>query len=250
MNEAPESIKKAAHVLALEFATAGGSMALVRDGVVACEREWTGEPSRRPETFADLQALLERSGADLGAVDLLAVGVGPGSFSGLRMAVSFLLGVALPDGKPVLAVSSAEALAFDVFREQPAAARVVVLGDARRGAVWAGVFERADGRIGRRGDWVVVPLERLPAELVAADSVWVTSDWDRLGAGLAEACPAGVRLIEAARRPRAAAVAELARRLAAAGQPGEPLVPIYLHPAVSGVAGGAERKREPRGELT
>jgi tRNA threonylcarbamoyladenosine biosynthesis protein TsaB len=72
-------------------------------------------------------------------LDLVAVSVGPGAFTGLRVGVSVALGVALARGLPVVAVSSLAARAAMVREE-----RVLALLDARKGKVYAGLFDASE----------------------------------------------------------------------------------------------------------
>ncbi len=218
-------------ILALELSTEAGTLAWIEEGEVRLQLEWPGDGRRRP-VFADLYALVRDGALEWSRIDRLAVGVGPGSFSGLRAAVSLMQGLALPDHKPVTAVSSARALARSILGET-GASRVVVLGDARRHELWAGCFAEEDGVVQRCGDWIVAPAGELPEVLKAAGTVWVSPDWGGLGATLEEVCPPAVTLVREARRPSAAMVGGLAGDLASRGLAGEPAVPIYVHPAVS-----------------
>jgi tRNA threonylcarbamoyladenosine biosynthesis protein TsaB len=218
--------------LALELSTGTGSLAWVENGAVLMEREWPSETRQRRPVFADLHQWIQSETVPWDRIDQLAVGIGPGAFSGLRLAVSLVRGLALPDGRPVMAVSSARALARSVMQET-GSSRVVVLGDARRDEVWAGCFEQEAGVVRLQGEWGVDPAVKLPESLKTPGTVWVTSDWDRLGTLLTAQCPADVRLIRESRIPRAVMVAGMADDLADRGLAGEPPVPIYVHPAVS-----------------
>ncbi|HTM22901.1 MAG TPA: tRNA (adenosine(37)-N6)-threonylcarbamoyltransferase complex dimerization subunit type 1 TsaB, partial [Kofleriaceae bacterium] len=92
----------------------------------------------------NLLPLIERALADAGlaaaAVDAYAVGAGPGSFTGLRIGMATIKGLAFAAGKPVWAVSSLEALALDAGAADGTLVAAVV--DARRGEVFAGWFRR------------------------------------------------------------------------------------------------------------
>jgi tRNA threonylcarbamoyladenosine biosynthesis protein TsaB len=217
--------------LALELSTETGTLAVVASGKVLMEKEWSGEDRRRRSVFADLRSWAEE-GLEWAGIDRMAVGVGPGAFSGLRLAVSLVRGLTLPDAKPVTAVSSARALAGAVLSET-GASQVAVVGDARRNELWAGCFEVRDGVVEQAGDWIVAAAGHLPERMKATGTVWVTSDWTRIGEVLAANCPATVRLLREPRLPRAAQVAILAEELARRGRTGEPVVPLYIHPAVS-----------------
>ena len=196
------------------------------------EKEWPGEVRHRRPVFADLYALVQEAALDFSRIEQIAVGIGPGAFSGLRMAVSLVQGLAIPDKKPVMGISSARALAWAVFREFRAG-QVVVWGDARRNELWAGCFCLVDGIVGLKGDWVVATADQIPDRLMAEGSVWVTADWNRMGSVLEARCPRDVMVVKEPRLPRAGMVAHVAEELAARRMEGEPLAPIYVHPAVS-----------------
>src|SRR5687768_6007638 len=98
-------------VLALDTTARGGSCALARDGVVVCEegRDVSLAPaSRLPR---DLRALLDHASASLHDVDIFAVATGPGSFTGLRVGIATMQGLAFAAGKPLIGVSAFDALA-------------------------------------------------------------------------------------------------------------------------------------------
>lgn len=220
------------NVLAIELATDVGSLAVLKDGRPTAELKWTEDRLGRSRFFCDVRRLAETGELDLALLDLIAVGVGPGSFSGLRMAVSAACGLALPDRKPVFAVASGEALAWEIAAET-GAAEVCVVGDARRNELWIGRFRTVGGWLRMQGAWDVLPFGAVANEAAAEGAIWVTPDWDRIGARLSEVVPAGVRLLAERRAPTARAVGALAARKREAGWPSLPLSPIYVHPAVS-----------------
>jgi tRNA threonylcarbamoyladenosine biosynthesis protein TsaB len=110
--------------LAFDTATGVATTALVRDQRVLGER--TG---RAAEVLADADQLLRAAGVVPRDLDLLAVGVGPGSFTGVRIGLAAARGVALALDLPVAGVSTLDALAAGA----PGAVPVI---DARRGEIF------------------------------------------------------------------------------------------------------------------
>lgn len=205
---------------------------LLEDGAPVAERRWEESRAANQEVFRVLREVVGGLALPVSAIDLFAVSSGPGSFSGLRMALAAARAMALPGGRPVCGVSSGEVLARDVLRAAPAAT-VAVLGDARRGAWWLGQFRGdARGMPCPLGEYRLVAPEAL-AQAIAPDAVVVTPDWGRIGPALEQAAPAPAQVVRAARRPSARTLAELALARAASG--GEIPAPqlLYLHPAVA-----------------
>ena len=123
--------------LALDTTTPGGSCAIVRDGRVV--REAAGDRDRPHDTRLprDLITLLEEAHVDLREVDVYAVATGPGSFTGLRIGIATMQGLAFASGKPLVGVSAFDALA----RMTGAAPAVATWVDAWRGEVFAARYE-------------------------------------------------------------------------------------------------------------
>jgi tRNA threonylcarbamoyladenosine biosynthesis protein TsaB len=111
-------------ILAFDTATDVATSALVDDGEVLGERS-----SRAQTLLEDVDALLRQGGARPTDVDALAVGVGPGSFTGVRVGLATARGLALALGVPVAGVSTLAALAAGA----PGAMPVI---DARRREVF------------------------------------------------------------------------------------------------------------------
>ncbi len=111
-------------ILAFDTATDVATSALVADGEVLGERT-----SRAVTLLEDVDALLRQAGARTRDVEALAVGIGPGSFTGVRIGLATARGLALALGLPVAGVSTLDALAAGA----PGAVPVV---DARRREVF------------------------------------------------------------------------------------------------------------------
>ncbi len=140
----------------------------------------------------------------------LTVGVGPGSFAGIRAAIACLQGLGLGWGLKPRGFPSAAALALASGLPE-----VTVVGDARRGTLWAVRYRRIGEHLEQVGDFRILARERFvpTSEMVSPDAA---------------------RLAEFALRPVELTAELLPRTVAALGEAAllaDPL-PIYLHPAV------------------
>ncbi len=223
--------------LALEMSSAQNDLAVLADGRLAARQTWNARDFHHTQLFELLPVLLRDAGVEPAAIDFFAVGRGPGSFSGLRVAITAAQALALPGGKPVFAVSSGAALAQQTIAEFHAPA-VAVIGDARRGTLWFGLFDGADGHMVNPAGWTAVPLTQLGVRLSAGTRV-VSPDGQRLAMQWASAPLTHVELPITDTCPTAEAVARLAFARHARGEASEPLTPIYLHPAVAAPRPGA-----------
>ena len=114
------------------------SVALVNDGALAGVVALEGRGSRNEKLLPAIDWLLSENGIDRRMLDLLAVTRGPGSFTGVRIGLATMQGLALALGRPVCAMSTHEAAAFG----EPG--RVAVVDDAGRGESYVSCFD--DGR--------------------------------------------------------------------------------------------------------
>ncbi|MEA5010397.1 MAG: tRNA (adenosine(37)-N6)-threonylcarbamoyltransferase complex dimerization subunit type 1 TsaB [Angelakisella sp.] len=133
-------------LLALECSATAASVALcTRDKVIGEYFLSTGQT--HSQTLLPMtEQLLHTSGETLAGVELLAVSVGPGSFTGLRIGISAVKGIAMGANKPCVAVSTLEALAYNLCGFEGIAASVM---DARCGQVYCALFHLEDGRVSR-----------------------------------------------------------------------------------------------------
>jgi tRNA threonylcarbamoyladenosine biosynthesis protein TsaB len=130
-------------ILALDTSSAGGSAALVRDGAIAIERAGDAARTHGERLPRELMELLDAARVALHDVDGFAVATGPGSFTGLRIGIATIQGLALAQGKLVTPISTFESLAIGT--SSPDTAPVGVWIDAHRGEVFAALYA-ADGQ--------------------------------------------------------------------------------------------------------
>jgi tRNA threonylcarbamoyladenosine biosynthesis protein TsaB len=228
-------MKPMPHLLAIDTSTEACSAALCVDGVILERSELA--PRRHAELILPMiESLLHE--ARIGRRDLngIAVGRGPGAFTGVRLAISIAQGLALGLDLPVVPVSSLAALALDAPAEVAHRdAAILAVIDARMGEVYAGAFRRRDdGLVDPLSDESVGPAEKL---VVPRESTWsiVGTGWGAYHAALASRLPAPPAFADAARYPQARAVLRLAlpQFTRGSGVAPEAALPVYLRDKVA-----------------
>ncbi len=183
----------AVRILALETSTRQGSVALLQDGQ-RFETQDALTPSTNVRTLHGgvdarhgdsllpmVETILQEANLTLEDLALIAVGVGPGSFTGTRIGLAVAKGLVLGTGLPLVGISSFAALAAQVLTEDAALQDVGVVADAGRGQVFASIYQRASKEAAPEAGGlrcVAGPFEAPPAEAakrLAACGAWVGS---------------------------------------------------------------------------
>lgn len=218
-------------ILAIETSTESCSVALLY-GDKIFERSEVA-PRRHAELVLPMaEALLKEAGLQRKQLDGIAVGRGPGAFTGVRLGVSVAQGLAFALGLPVAPVSSLAALAMQTPNDEAA---ILALIDARMSEIYAGAFRRdSNGLVVAIDDECVCSPQDLAWPLAAAWNV-IGSGWGAYGDVLAPRFRPSPRWAEAQRFPQARDVARLAAPILAAGQGVAPdkALPVYLRDHVA-----------------
>jgi tRNA threonylcarbamoyladenosine biosynthesis protein TsaB len=127
-------------VLALDTTTRAGSVALAEDDRVVDERPGDAARSHAERLPRELLAVLDAHGVALAAVDVFAVASGPGSFTGLRIGIATIQGLALVGRRQVVGVAALDALAHMAARDHAAGTTVAAWMDAHRQDVFAALY--------------------------------------------------------------------------------------------------------------
>jgi len=218
-------------VLAFETSTEACSVALHVDGRVLERFEIA--PRRHAELALPwAEALLAEAGLGRSQLDAIAVGRGPGAFTGVRLAIGLAQGIALALDLPVAAVSTLQALAL---RAPAEAGKVLACIDARMGEVYAATYAREGEDWRALGREMVLP----PSTLVLPDDA---PGWYAVGTGMAaadgllrEQLATQLAGVDAAALPHAADVLALALPAIERGEAlaAERLEPAYLRDNVA-----------------
>jgi len=129
--------------LAIDTATRTAGVALLRDETVLVETFFNLSVNHSETVLPAVHQGLALAGIGIDGVDLFALTVGPGSFTGLRIGASTVKGLAITTGKPVVGVSTLEALAYNAV-EYPSL--ICPMLDARKGELYTALYRaREDG---------------------------------------------------------------------------------------------------------
>lgn len=217
-------------VLGIETSTMQGGAALVGDDGLCSEYTLNVAATHSERLLPAIERMLGDAGVGLDALSGIAVSIGPGSFTGLRIGLSTVKGLAYATGLPVVGVPTLEALASSVaFAREP----VCPVLDARKQEVYAGLFRCTRGIPLRVMEDTALAPEALCAKIrrptiFLGDGVAVYGELFRrlLGDRMLIAPPYS-------RGARPACVAELGRQRLLRGErdPIDTLVPRYLRPS-------------------
>jgi tRNA threonylcarbamoyladenosine biosynthesis protein TsaB len=128
-------------ILAFDTSTKTGSVALLQDETLLVELFINTGKNHGETVHPAIRQVLETAGIGIADVDLLAVTVGPGSFTGLRIGAGAAKGLAFAGETPIVGVSTLDALAANIAESAPT---ICPMLDARKGEVYT-AFYRFDG---------------------------------------------------------------------------------------------------------
>ena len=133
------------NILGLETSTAVCSVGVFREGAQGIERSLRESHIHSEKLLTLIQEVVQEAGIGLKQLDTIAVSIGPGSFTGLRIGLSAAKGLSYALDKPIVAVPTFEAIAESARLSAPAAGMIVVLIDAKKDEWYLGRFVTSDG---------------------------------------------------------------------------------------------------------
>jgi tRNA threonylcarbamoyladenosine biosynthesis protein TsaB len=211
-------------VLALDTSTFVGTVAVLRDGALLAEWSASVRATHGETLLPHVARALEQAGIAARELDLIAVGIGPGSFTGTRIGVATAKGLALAEGKPLLGLSSLRVIALGM----PWGRLRAVAVDAQKGELYCALYEHAGASLIER----VAPFHAPPVEAarMLQEADVLAGDGAERHPDFMLACARAPKLCDT---PRAACLAyDAAREYARSGASDlAALEPLYVRPS-------------------
>ncbi|MEA2624123.1 MAG: tRNA threonylcarbamoyladenosine biosynthesis protein TsaB [Candidatus Binatota bacterium] len=223
-------------VLGIDTATAVATAGVFAGGRLVSERS-DFVPGRHAGRLPDLvSSVLRDAGLDVGDLSGVAVSVGPGSFTGLRVSIGLAQGMAFASATPLVGVSTLEALAAAA---PLACGWIAVCLDARKGEVYLALFRRSDDGVERVTADLALPPEAAVCriELLEGDVAIVGDAAETHGEAFHALAIRAVPFRDV--HPRGGIVARLGSGRTPAADPGE-VLPRYVRASAAEMA-AAER---------
>lgn len=145
-------------ILGIDTTGQTASAALIEDDVLLAEVTLNYKLNHSQTIMPMIAQVLEQTETDKASIDYIACAAGPGSFTGLRIGAATAKGLALALDKPVVAVPTLDALAYNMLECRKFICPIM---DARRNEVYAAFYMWEDGKLIRLTDHMAEPIERI-----------------------------------------------------------------------------------------
>ena len=149
-------------ILGLESSAVSAGAAIVKDGKLLAETYLNVGLTHSETLMVLMDSCLKNAGLTLDEIDAFAVAKGPGSFTGVRIGIAAVKGLAFGTGKPVYGVSTLEAIACGALLEEYLICPVM---DARCGQVYTALFSYENGELKRLTEDAAMRLEELAVQV-------------------------------------------------------------------------------------
>lgn len=149
-------------ILGIDTSSKFLSIALSENKDIIREESHLLDRNHSSELVPRIKELLRKSAVPIGKIDAFVVGLGPGSFTGLRIGVSAIKGFGVALKKPCVGVPSIDSIACNVMAEDK---EIVPIIDAKRQQVYAAIYRRKGGRVIRESGYLLLTIEKLMKKL-------------------------------------------------------------------------------------
>ena len=161
------------NILAIDTAGKTAAVAVMRDDTLLYEMASNTGLTHSETLLPMVDTALKACGLTPAQLDLYAVTNGPGSFTGLRIGIAAIKGLAFPDNTPCIGVSTPEAIAYGLLGFEGI---VIPMMDARCGQVYTALFQGKDGCLTRLSEDEALPLSELKEKLKSCTGpLWLLS---------------------------------------------------------------------------
>jgi len=145
-------------ILGIDTSSKYLSIALSEDDSIIVEHSFLLDRKHSSLLIPKINQMLKEKNVPIGNIDAFVVGLGPGSFTGLRIGVSTVKGFGLASGKPCIGVSSIDALALNVDTEH---STIVPVIDAKRENLYSAIYEIKNNRINRKTNHLLLKIDEI-----------------------------------------------------------------------------------------
>lgn len=142
------------NLLLLDTSTKSFSLAVAAGDKILASKNLVLEKILSSSIIPTIKNVLHKADIDLSAIDGFGVGLGPGSFTSLRVGVSTVKGLAFALNKPVVGISSLDVIATGLPGDYSS---LCVICDARRDLVYACFYEKVGKRLKQKSDYMLLP---------------------------------------------------------------------------------------------
>lgn len=216
------------NILALDTSSKHFSLAVAKDGKTLCFRSILLKKVLSDSIMPAIHGILKKAGLTLTKLDGFAVGLGPGSFTSLRVGLSTVKGLAFALEKPVVGVPSLDVLALNVKED----GQICVVCDAKRNMAYACLYQKKGDTLKRKSKYLLTEIENVLKQ-IKGEATFVGDGVPLFREAIEKA--AGTKTHFAGEKqmyPQAKHLATLAleRFKAKKHDNSETLVPLYLYP--------------------
>ena len=216
------------NILALDTSSKHFSLAVVKDGKVLYSRSIFLKKVLSDSIMPAIEGILKKAGLKLAKLDGFAVGLGPGSFTSLRVGLSTVKGLAFALKKPVVGVPSLDVLALNVKED----GQVCVVCDAKRNMAYACLYQKTGDTLKRKSKYLLTDIQNVLKQ-VKGEVIFIGDGVPLFREAIEKAV--GIKAQFASEKqmyPQAKHLATLALKRFESKEydAAESLVPLYLYP--------------------
>ena len=215
-------------LLAIETATRQLGVALLNEEHILSSYELLADYPHAVELPGAVQRVLKAARLTLHDIEAIAVDIGPGSFTGLRIGLAFVKALAFPQQQPLIGVPSLDVLAAQL----PYAPRPVCpILDARQGNVYAALYHHQADQPATHTDYLLAPIDEV-LTLITEPTIFLGDGCVAYRDHILARCPEAQFAPAEWWLPNASTLARLGLERAREGRRDDPatLIPMYLYP--------------------